>query len=294
MAHGTRFCAGFITLLGLVSGPSAQAVELYLKTGLAHGEAAWLFGLHENTVIDDDAYRVLDIGLRGKPADDLRVKYDFKTKTYDRYHAANGEAHRLKLYWTPRAAMELYLDVDYAERDGRFYLLTHYLKPRWVSAARGGTLKIGPTYRHRDFHVYDNFDSTAFGMEASYAKAGHFLKFSALAQDASNDLYDRRTLKTSWKIPLADRGRDRFKAYVELRHRDYFAVSQADKTARATRLKLRGEWSRRFGTGWKWRTRLQQSWRDSNLAATSYDDLYGEVMLVYQGHTPSLEENENN
>lgn len=289
-----RHSAGAAALMLLFAIGSPHAAELYLKTGMAQGEAAWIYGLHENTQIDRDRLAVLDIGFRDNPTDNLRLKYDYRTKHYADYDTIDHEEHRVKLYWTPRPSTEIYMDGSYAERGGRFYLRTQIIKPRWVRPVSGGTLKIGPTYRDRDFHDYDNFDSTAYGVESSFSRRGHFLKASALEQDAANDLYDRRTWKASWKWPLAKRGDHLFKGYAELRHRDYFAVDQADKTARATRVKLRAEWSRALGNGWKWRSRLQHSWRDSNLPATSYDDLYGEFMLIYQGSGRAENDGEGN
>lgn len=272
-----------------------SALELYAKTGLAYGDTAYITGLHKTTRHFADATLVADIGLRGKPVDTLRVKYDYQSKTYDSYTQGDWDTHKLKAYWQmPSISGEVYAALSHYERGDKAYLVTQYFKPRLIKRLRGGVLKFGPTWRDKDFHVYDAFDSTALGAEMTFARRGHYIKASALEQDAVGTLYDRRTQKVSWQFPIGKSGPHQFKGRVELRHRDYFAVSENDKTARETRARWRAQWSVPLQAGWSVRARAQYTWRDSNLAETSYNDSYGEIMLIYRGSARVDVEHENN
>jgi len=279
-------------MMWTASSLSARALDLYAKTGTAHYEAAYISGLHNQIETDNDATSIVDIGLRGQPHASLRVKYDFQNTFYRQYDAVDAARHKLKLYWTPLPKTELYLNWSHADRGGAFYLLTQYVKPRIKLPFRGGILKIGPTYRDKDFHVYDNFDSNAWGAEGSFMRAGHVVKLSSLKQDAANDLYDRRSHKFSWKVPMAAVGPHRLTAFYELHHRDYFAVREDDKTKRWTRHKLRGEWQYKLNHRWKLRARAQMSWHNANLPAGAYNDRYGELVFIYQGNGSTPDDND--
>ncbi len=295
-----QFIVSAVLLAAAIGARPAMALELYLKTGPAYGEAAYLTGLHKTTQHFEDAYYVADIGLRGKPVNGLRMKYDYQSKSFDRYSETNWDTHKLKAYWQmPSLSGEIYAAISHYERNNSAYLVTQYFKPRLIKNLRGGALKggvvkFGPTWRDKDFHIYDAFDSTALGAEMTFSRRGHYIKASVLEQDATGTLYDRRTGKVSWQFPMGESGPHRFKGRVELRQHDYFAVTENDKTSRETRVKWRAEWTRALNTGWSVRARAQYTWRDSNLAETSFDDSYGEVMLIYRGTARIDDENENN
>lgn len=264
----------------------AQAIELYAKTGLAFGEAAYISGLHRDTVHDDDRLTVLDFGIRAKPHAKLNVKLDYQSKSHDRYRQTDWDTHKLKLYVHPTPKSEIYFNASHYKKGGVEYLFTQYAKPRAKLSYRGGTLKIGPSYRDKDYHIYDAFDSTAFGAEASYSRHGHYLKLTLDKQDTVDDRYDFEEVKFSWSAPLGQiagrLGHHKFKARFETRHRDYFAVTSDDETKRSARHKLRGEWSYRLGGGWKLRGRAQMTWRHANIRQAAFNDRYGEMMLIYQ------------
>ena len=294
-------CSALLGLCALMAagGGRAQAVELYAKTGLAHNEQAQISGLHDATKLRHDGLAVFDIGLRGKPLSSLRLKYDYQSKRHGSLGHNDWDTHKLKGYLSlPDTAASVYLNLSHYAWGHEAYLLTQEIKPRVDLAWRGGTLQPALAFRDKDYHVYDGFDSTAWGTELAYRKAGRYTKLSAYQQDTSNDDYDFREVKAYTTGPLGRIGRYQFKYRAELGHKDYTHVSDSTLTQYRWTAKLRGEVNRslhaQLGAGWRLRARLQLSQYETNLSANSYQALYGGVMLIYQGSGKRQTDNDEN